>query len=88
MSLNGTMIIEPSENDGVFQGYRVAPGSDMVLFARLGLLKGDIITQVNDVELTSSGKIMSLMGELSSASELEIKVLRRGQPMAFRYSVK
>jgi general secretion pathway protein C len=88
MSLNGTMIIEPSENDGVFQGYRVAPGSDKVLFARLGLLKGDIITQVNDVELTSSGKIMSLMGELSSVSELEIKVLRRGQPLAFRYSVK
>jgi len=88
LSLNGTMIIEPSENDGVFQGYRVTPGRDKVLFARLGLVKGDIITQVNDVELTSSGKIMSLMGTLSSASELEIKVLRRGQNLAFRYKVK
>jgi len=88
LSLNGTMIIEPSENGGVFQGYKVAPGRDRVLFARLGLVKGDIITQVNDVELTSSGKIMSLMGTLSSASELEIKVLRRGQNLAFRYKVK
>jgi len=88
LSLNGTMIIEPSESDGAFQGYKVSPGRDRVLFARLGLVKGDIVTQVNDVELTSSGKIMSLMGTLSSASELEIKVLRRGQNLAFRYKVK
>jgi len=88
LSLNGTMVIEPAEDNGEFQGYKVAPGRDKLLFARLGLVKGDVITQVNEVKLTSSGKVMSLMGILSSADELEVKVLRRGRPLAFRYKVK
>lgn len=88
LSLNGTMIIEPAEDDSGFLGYKVSPGRDRVLFARLGLVKGDVVTQVNDVELNSSGKIMSLMGALSSSDELNIQVMRRGQPLAFRYKVK
>jgi len=88
LSLSGTMIINPVENDNGFQGYRVAPGGDRLLFAHLGFKKGDVITSVNDVQLDSAGKIMSLMNVLSSAQELEIEIMRGSQPLAYRYKVR
>jgi len=88
LSLSGTMIINPVKDDNGFQGYSVAPGNDRLLFAHLGLKKGDIITSVNDVKLDSPGKIMSLMGILSSATDLEIEIMRGSQPLAYRYKVR
>jgi len=88
LSLNGTMAIEPFEDGSGFQGYKVSPGQDKLLFVRLGFVKGDILTKVNDIELDSSGKILSLMGTLSNTEELEVKVMRKGQPLIFRYKVK
>ena len=88
LSLNGTMIIQPAEDKYGFQGYKVAPGKDKLLFTRLGFVKGDVITHINNIALDSAGKLVGLMETLSSAEELEVNVMRRGQSKAFRYRVK
>jgi type II secretion system protein C len=88
LSLSGMMVIEPIEENSGFKGYKVSSGSDKVLFARLGFVNGDVITQVNDVELDRPGKIMSMIGMLDSEVELEVKVSRRGQPLIFKYQLK
>lgn len=88
LTLSGRIIIQPLEDENGFQGYKVSPGSDKLLFARLGFLKDDVITQVNDIELDGADKVIPLVGVLSSVEELEIKVTRRGQPLVFKYRVK
>lgn len=88
LSLKGAMVIQPVEEGDVLKGYKVSPGDDSALFAEMGFIKGDVITAINDVELTSPGKIMSVIGGLSSATEIEIRTLRDDQPLAFRYRVE
>ncbi|NOQ77645.1 MAG: type II secretion system protein GspC [Methylococcaceae bacterium] len=88
LSLSDMMVIKSVESDNTFQGYAIAPGKERVLFAHLGFKKGDVITAINDVKLDNPGKIMSLMSILSSAQELEVKIMRGNQPLIYRYKVR
>ena len=87
ISLKGAMVVQAVESNGVFQGYKVSPGDDTALFTELGFRKGDVVTAINNIELDSTRKIMTVLGTLSTATEIEIKTLRDNQPLAFRYSV-
>ena len=87
-SLAGTMEIQPLGSGDNFQGYKIAPGSDDILFENLGFVTGDVITGIDNTELDDVNKLMSLMGDLSSKSEVEIKVMRGSQSLAFRYKVR
>jgi general secretion pathway protein C len=88
LSLKGAMVIQPVEEGDALKGYKVSPGDDSALFTEMGFIKGDVITAINDIELTSPGKIMSVIGGLSSATEIEIRTLRDEQPLAFHYRVE
>ncbi len=88
LSLKGRMNIQPLTDKNGFQGYKVAPGNDKLLFSRLGFLKDDVITHINDIELDGPDKVIQLVGVLSSVEVLDIKVRRGRQPLLFKYSVK
>ncbi len=66
----------PYSKDGVFIGFRVSPGKQRRFFRQLGLRNGDVIKEVNGIQLDSPEKGLMLMSELSGASDLNITVLR------------
>lgn len=68
--------VRPYSKDGELVGFRVRAGKRRRLFRQLGLRNGDIVKEVNGMQLDSAEKGIMLMGELSGASELSITVLR------------
>jgi len=68
------------DESGVVTGYKVAPGSDPRMFARLGLRRNDVIKSVNGTQLNEQG-LLGIANELASADSLEITIERDGQPV-------
>ncbi|MBD3654645.1 type II secretion system protein GspC [Kangiella sp.] len=68
------------DESGVVTGYKVAPGSDPRMFARLGLRRNDVIKSVNGTQLNEQG-LLGIANELTSADSLEITIERDGQPV-------
>ena len=67
---------EPFSKDGVFLGFRVSPGKQRRFFRQLGLRNGDVVKEVNGIQMDSAEKGLMLMSEISGASDLNITVLR------------
>ncbi len=70
-------ITEAKDKDGNLTGFRLSPGKNRKLFRKLGLRPGDIVMQVNGVQLDSPAKGLMIMNELSSAASISI-TLKRG----------
>lgn len=68
------------DESGVVTGYKVAPGSDPRMFARLGLRRNDVIKSVNGTQLNEQG-LLGIANELTNSDSLEITIERDGQPV-------
>jgi general secretion pathway protein C len=55
------------------------------LFRRMGFRNGDIIQSVDGSPIASSDDIVSMYGNLKSASSLDIQVIRRGREQTINY---
>jgi len=66
----------PAVVDGQFIGFRVQPGRQRQFFRKLGFRPNDIITEVNGIVLDDASKGAMVLGELSQAAELSVKVKR------------
>lgn len=66
----------PYIREGKLIGFKVRAGKRRDVFRQFGLRNGDIVKEVNGIQLDSNEKGMMLMGELSGASEVSITVLR------------
>jgi len=66
----------PAIINGQFIGFRVKPGPERRLFKSLGFRSGDIITEVNGIILDDASKGAMVLGELTQAADLSIKVKR------------
>ena len=86
VAVSRVMNIEPLSEGGEFKGYTLSPGIDRVFFRKAGLKKGDVLTSINDVKLDSPNKVLSLLGSLALASDLELTIDRNGEQMSFRYT--
>ncbi|ROR29578.1 type II secretion system protein GspC [Inmirania thermothiophila] len=79
-SVADAVRVEPVSRDGAFLGFRLRPGRDRTLLARLGLRSSDIITEVNGVRLDSPVRALEVLGTLEGTDTVEVTVLRRGRP--------
>ncbi|HEY9032126.1 MAG TPA: type II secretion system protein GspC [Kangiella sp.] len=68
------------DESGVVTGYKVAPGSDPRMFARIGLRRNDVIKSVNGTQLNEQG-LLGIANELINTDSLEITIERDGQPV-------
>ena len=68
----------PAWENGQFIGYRLLPGKNRKLFSELGLRAGDVVTQVNGIELNDKSKAIGALSEISGATNLDL-VIKRGQ---------
>ena len=69
---------EPYRRGGRIVGYRVYPGRDRELLAKVGLQPGDVITEVNGLGLDNPLNGLEIMRGLQTASQVSVKVLRNG----------
>ena len=72
------IAISPMNQDGALIGYQVKPGRDPALFEAAGLKNGDIVVQINGMDLTDPQQAMDAMSEMRSAQSIELTVMRDG----------
>jgi general secretion pathway protein C len=77
--LGEVVRIEPAQENGQLVGYRLTPRGNPELFNALGLQAGDIVTQVNGVDLTDQRNGTRVMRDLMRAERVEAVIRRGGQ---------
>jgi general secretion pathway protein C len=68
----------PDFANGQLRGFRVYPGRDRRMFAKLGLQPGDLVTQINGVPLTDAQRGMEILRALGNAGQANVTVERAG----------
>ena len=71
--------LQPARVNGAMKGYRIYPGRDRELFREAGLRPGDIVTAVNGISLDDPARGLQLLGDLSTASQINLQIERGGQ---------
>lgn len=79
--------VQPANVDGQLKGFRVYPGRERGAFNQLGLRPGDLVTQVNGIQLDDSQKALQMLTELSKASSVSLTVERGGQTQNFNVTL-
>jgi len=87
-SLADIARIQPMDEGGRFVGYRLAAGKDPRVLRRFGLRPGDVLVGVNGIELSAPEKGLDAIKELTQASDIQLEVLRNGQPLSFSFKVE
>jgi general secretion pathway protein C len=60
-------------------GYILSPGRDPDLFAQVGLQKGDVAIQINDIKLDNPTNSARALKSMQSGESVSLTVLREGQ---------
>jgi general secretion pathway protein C len=68
----------PDFANGQLRGFRVYPGRDRRMFAKLGLQPGDLVTQINGVPLTDAQRGLEILRGLGNAGQANVTVERAG----------
>jgi len=71
---------QPVFANGQQRGYRVYPGRDRQQFTRLGLMPGDLVTEINGTPLDDPARGVEILQSMNSAAEVTVTVERNGQP--------
>jgi general secretion pathway protein C len=80
--------IRPYFRAGKPEGLIVSQIQNDSLFAKLGLMNGDIIGSVNGKEMSSPEEAFQLYNSLNSGSQVSIEITRRGQKKLFTYDIQ
>jgi type II secretory pathway component PulC len=79
--------VEPVMENGQIGGFKISQIDAGSIYDKAGLLNGDVITQINDQELTSVAMSIKLLQSLKSANHMEVNVRRNGQSMRLTVDV-
>jgi general secretion pathway protein C len=79
--------LEPNIVDGRTDGFAVRMIRPNSLLALLGLKVGDIVLQVNGMDLNSPEKALQIFQQLREAKHISIGLRRNGSPLTFEYEV-
>lgn len=71
--------ISPKTEDGQLLGYQVKPGKDPALFESAGLQSGDVIAQINGLDLTDLQQSQEALSELRNSQTIELTIIRDGE---------
>ncbi|MFT7052945.1 MAG: general secretion pathway protein C [Psychromonas sp.] len=85
--LTNYINISPVREGGEIKGYRLTPGKDPSLFEQAGLENGDLVVELNGVDLTNMSESMSLMQEFPTMTEISLTVDREGQLYDLYFSI-
>lgn len=80
--------VVPNFQDGKADGFKVFAIKPDSIFAKVGLMNGDVIRKVNDNDITSPEKAFQIFQELRNEKNLSIEISRRGQTQSFSYEIR
>jgi general secretion pathway protein C len=80
--------IVPEHKDGKVVGIRLFGIRPNTLLGTLGLQNGDRLESINGFDMASPEKALEAYARLRTASNLNVKVNRRGQPVSVDYRIK
>jgi general secretion pathway protein C len=78
-SLFQQLRITPVTRDGRITGYRFSH-NDRAFMQEIGLTTQDVITAVNGIPVSDSGKLFAIMKDADQLGEVNLTILRNGQP--------
>ncbi len=73
------IAVSPHRPNGELSGYRVSPGKKSALFKAVGLKSGDVITEINGLDLTDMQQALEAMNMLKELPSLQMSVLRKDE---------
>ncbi|WP_039988744.1 type II secretion system protein GspC [Paraglaciecola arctica] len=71
--------VSPHRPNGELSGYQVSPGKKPALFAAVGLKPGDVITDINGLDLTDMQQALEAMNMLKELQSLQMTVQREDE---------
>lgn len=78
-SLLGRIVAaEPYQENGKLRGYRITPKQNPEILEAQGIIAGDIITRVNNIDLNSQKQGVRALRNAVKAQSLEVTILRDG----------
>jgi len=80
--------IRPHFNRGRPDGLSVNNIKRQSIFNKMGLRNGDIIQGVNGKKIKTVDDVMSLYQQLSSVSDVDLEIKRRGKSMNMQYQIR
>ena len=80
--LQDIIRVAPQVDQGKVVGFRIQPGKDRSTFDTLGLVPGDVVTEINGVVLDDPSKGLQAFEALGEATQANVTVLRDGAPQA------
>jgi general secretion pathway protein C len=78
--LTDILRLTPHVEGGQVVGFRVNPGRDRETFAALGLMPGDVVTDINGTVLDDPSRGLQVFEALGEATMANVTVLRDGAP--------
>jgi general secretion pathway protein C len=80
--------IRPHFTDGEADGLTVSNLKSGSLFARLGLMDGDIVQGINGRAIRSPDDVLDVYERLKSGSRVALQVLRNGEEKIINYQFR
>ena len=73
------IAVSPHRPNGELAGYRVRPGKNPALFKAAGLKSGDVVTEINGLDLTNIQQALEAMNMLKELESLQMTVQRKDE---------
>lgn len=81
-SFTDFITIKPHAPQGQLLGYRVEPGKQPEFFQEMGLRSGDVITEINGIDLTDPAQRFEAFNVLKESQELQLEVIRGDEALS------
>ncbi len=78
-SFTDYIAVAPNRENGELTGYRVSPGKNSSLFKEVGLKSGDVITDINGLDLTDMQQGLEAMNLLRELESLQMTIQRKDE---------
>lgn len=85
---NDIAIKETKNKAGKIDGFKINKISKNSVFLKLGLKKGDILKEINNIKLNSYNEAFGIYKKINRLKNLNIKILRNSKEMELNYEIK
>lgn len=81
-NLNQVFRMAPHMEGAKMVGFRLNPGRNREVFDALGLVPGDVVTEINGIRLDDPGKALQVFDALGESTQAQVTIVRDGVPTA------
>lgn len=85
--LNDYLVLKPLIEKGQLEGYNINPRNASSFYSHSGLKKGDVVVEVNSVDMTDEAKAKRIIASWSKMKEAEVVVRRHAHLENIRVNV-